>query len=104
MIPSLSRLRRGQPAQFLLLLFLAARTLAFFDPESGRPQLRTYSAADYDAHYQVFCMTPGPDGVRYFGCLGGILEFDGSTWRHLQLPVGAVRALVCRLQVLMYGS
>ena len=94
MIPSLSRLRRGQPAQFLLLLFLAARTLAFFDPESGRPQLRTYSAADYDAHYQVFCMTPGPDGVRYFGCLGGILEFDGSTWRHLQLPVGAVRALV----------
>ena len=39
-------------------------------------------------------MTPGPDGVRYFGCLGGILEFDGATWRHLPLPVGAVRALV----------
>jgi len=75
-------------------LAVAPFSFAVFDPETGRPSLRVFPAAEYDAHYQVLCMTPGPDGVRYFGYYGGILEYDGATWRHLDLPGRTVRSLV----------
>ena len=80
-------------AALMAALTLAPFAFAVFDPETGRPSLRVFPAAEYDAHYQVLCMTPGPDGVRYFGYFGGILEYDGATWRHLDLPGRTVRSL-----------
>ena len=76
----------------------------FFHPEAGRPIVRAYSPSEYDAHYQVWCMAAGADGIRYFGYYGGILEFDGATWRKLPLDFGSVRMLVAAPDGKIYVS
>ena len=64
-----------------------------FDHEAGRPHVRLFSPADYEAHYQVWTMTQDVGGLVYIGAFGGLLEYDGSTWRQLALDAGSVREL-----------
>ncbi len=82
------------PLAVAALAAAGLRAQPVFDPEAGRPHLRLFSPADYEAHYQVWSMVQGPEGIVYVGAFGGLLEYDGSTWRHLPIDSGSVRELV----------
>ncbi len=69
----------------------AADTGSLFHPEAGRPALRTYAPETYGSHSQVWAMIQHADGLRYFGCYGGVAEFDGMNWRALNLTLGSFR-------------
>jgi len=77
------------------LLFCLAFFCAFFStaegfsqtyPLQGSPLIQHYFYKDYGGSNQVWCALQDKRGVMYFGDNGGILEFDGSTWRHIQMP------------------
>jgi signal transduction histidine kinase/DNA-binding NarL/FixJ family response regulator/ligand-binding sensor domain-containing protein len=75
------------------LLFFSAVTLApalaatpFFHAEAGRPIIRYFRPTDYLGHPQVQAVAQGTDDFIYFGNQEGILEYDGTRWRHLPAP------------------
>jgi len=62
--------------------------------EIGMPFIRNYNPKEYGAHAQNWTITQDRRGVMYFGNGSGVLEYDGVSWRLLQLPNKAnVRAL-----------
>ncbi len=78
-------------ACLLLVSTLRAADEGFFHPEAGRLLVRSFSANEYGTNPQVWTMLQRTDGVRYFGCYGGIAEYDGSTWQALPSPLGSFR-------------
>ena len=54
--------------------------------EAGRPFIRNYEAREYQAHSQNWSILQDQRGVMYFGNSIGVLEYDGSTWRLIQMP------------------
>ncbi len=74
-----------------LVPMLRAADDGFFHPEAGRLLVRSFSASEYGTNPQVWTMLQRADGVRYFGCYGGIAEYDGSTWQALPSPLGSFR-------------
>ncbi len=86
--------RFGLALGLLLCAALAGRaadTGSLFHPEAGRPALRTYAPEVYGSNSQVWAMIQRADGVRYFGCYGGVVEFDGTAWRALNTTLGSFR-------------
>jgi len=63
----------------------------FFHAEAGRLLVHRFSADEYGANPQVWTMIQRSDGVRYFGCYGGVAEFDGATWQALPSALGSFR-------------
>jgi GAF domain-containing protein/CheY-like chemotaxis protein/ligand-binding sensor domain-containing protein len=62
--------------------------------ELGRPFLRNFSAKEYGAHPQNWAIAQDDRGIMYFGNGNGILEYDGVSWRKIELPnKSLVRAL-----------
>ena len=53
--------------------------------ELGIPFLRTFSHRDYDSHPQNWTIVQDPRGVLFVGNTDGVLEFDGDTWRRVQV-------------------
>jgi GAF domain-containing protein/CheY-like chemotaxis protein len=54
--------------------------------ETGLPFIRNYSPKEYGAHAQNWTIAQDKRGVMYFGNGLGVLEYDGVSWRLLQLP------------------
>jgi K+-sensing histidine kinase KdpD/CheY-like chemotaxis protein len=54
--------------------------------EPGLPFIRNYSPKEYGAHAQNWTIAQDERGVMYFGNGIGVLEYDGVSWRLLQLP------------------
>lgn len=53
----------------------------------GNPLVTNFTPEDYDATEQTWCITQDDRGVMYFGTYDkGILEYDGKTWRKIQVP------------------
>ncbi|MGH7601281.1 MAG: hypothetical protein ACREOI_33400, partial [bacterium] len=62
--------------------------------ETGLPFIRNYGPKEYGAHAQNWTILQDERGVMYFGNGIGVLEYDGVSWRLLQLPNKAnIRAL-----------
>lgn len=86
----------------LLLLFLLLPVIhpdAFAQDvgaeEAGRPFITNYSPADYGAGVQNWAIVQDDRGVMYFGNNSGVLEYDGATWRLIEVPNRTVvRSLV----------
>ena len=55
-------------------------------PEVGRPRLTNFTPADYEAEAQNWALVEDDRGIIYVGNDGGVLEYDGLSWRLLQLP------------------
>ena len=63
--------------------------------EAGRPFITNYSPADYGAGVQNWAIVQDDRGVMYFGNNSGVLEYDGATWRLIEVPNRTVvRSLV----------
>ncbi len=56
--------------------------------ESGDYLVENYTMRDYLAHNQVWRAVQDARGVLYFGNRDVILEFDGETWRQIDVPRG----------------
>jgi signal transduction histidine kinase/CheY-like chemotaxis protein len=53
--------------------------------EVGRPLIHNYTAREYGASDQNWAIVHDDRGVVYVGNVG-VLEYDGTTWRRIQLP------------------
>ena len=55
--------------------------------EEGRPLLRIYPPTEYGGSPQNWALVQDQRGVIYVGSAAGVLEFDGSTWRLIEMPI-----------------
>lgn len=62
--------------------------------EAGLPYVDCYAPEEYNGAAQTWVFEQDDRGVLYAGNNIGVLEFDGSTWRHITVGKGdVVRAL-----------
>lgn len=62
--------------------------------ETGLPFIRNYSPKEYRQHDQNWAIIQDLRGVMYFGNSSGLLEYDGASWRLIQMPnASTVRSL-----------
>ncbi len=54
--------------------------------EVGRPFITNYTPADYNASFQNWAIAQDDRGIMYFGNNSGVLEFDGASWRLIEVP------------------
>jgi signal transduction histidine kinase/ligand-binding sensor domain-containing protein len=54
--------------------------------EAGKVFITNYRPKDYGAHAQNLAIVQDNRGVMYFGNVRGVLEYDGVSWRLIQLP------------------
>jgi signal transduction histidine kinase len=54
--------------------------------DMGNPFITNYSPQIYNQHPQTWDIAQGQRGLMYFGNVNGILEFDGESWRTIELP------------------
>ena len=52
----------------------------------GQPFIKTYTQKDYKAGRSNWCVIQDKRGVVYVGNENGIVEFDGSSWRKINVP------------------
>lgn len=65
----------------------AARTPAGAAQHAGLPLLTNFRPQDYAGYPQNWAVVQDPRGIIYVGNgEDGVLEFDGSHWRHIDLP------------------
>jgi len=62
--------------------------------EAGLPYIRNFSPEDYSGGTQNFSIVQDERGLMYFGNTGGVLIYDGVSWRRISmLNRSAVRSL-----------
>lgn len=59
---------------------------ASYGGETGSFVIRTYSYKEYHAEPENFAVAEDARGIVYVANAGGLLEFDGVTWRKTALP------------------
>jgi signal transduction histidine kinase/DNA-binding response OmpR family regulator len=55
--------------------------------------IKNYTPQTYDSFPQNWCILQDHRGVIYTANQGGILEFDGVSWRTIKIPSGFVRSM-----------
>ena len=68
------------------LVSVAAAAEAARHPEGGRPFVRSYGPREYGAQEQNWAVVQDERGVIYVGNNIGVLEYDGVSWRAIQVP------------------
>ena len=71
---------------FLFILMLTPVLFAQASGTAGKPFITNFSPKEYGAGPQNWAVVQDQRGVMYFGNSNGILEYDGSNWRLIQLP------------------
>ncbi|UCH96264.1 MAG: response regulator [Candidatus Aminicenantes bacterium] len=80
----------------LLVLFLALaglQNLYTHGEDIGLKYYRNFSPRDYDHQPQNWSIAQDKRGIIYVGNNGGLLEFDGVSWRLIYVPNWIVRSL-----------
>ena len=67
-------------------LFLVFSCSFAFAQDQGKPFLRNYTPKEYKGHAQNWSMAQDGRGIVYIGNGNGVMEYDGSTWRMIELP------------------
>ena len=60
---------------------------------SSLKYFRNYSPKDYDNHPQNWSILQDKRGIIYVGNNGGLIEFDGVSWRAIDVPNWSARSL-----------
>ena len=88
---------------FLFILMLTPVLFAQASGTAGKPFITNFSPKEYGAGPQNWAVVQDQRGVMYFGNSNGILEYDGSNWRLIQLPNSStVRSLAIDEQGRIY--
>lgn len=78
----------------LLLLFTLIRSsVSLFSQEIGRYPLVNFHHRQYNGHSQSWAITQDNRGVIYVANNVGVIEFDGSDWRHIPINNALARCL-----------
>lgn len=77
--------------RIILLFFLVSTPLP--GQEHGFKFIRNFSAEEYNLHPQNWSVQQDKRGLIYVGNNGGLLEFDGVSWRKIDVPNWSVRSL-----------
>ncbi len=71
--------------------------------KTGQPFLQYYSPKTYKSHLSNWCIVQDTRGVMYFGNEKDILEFDGVSWRKIEVPYNsAVRSMAMDSDGIIY--
>jgi signal transduction histidine kinase/DNA-binding NarL/FixJ family response regulator len=62
-------------------------------PYPGYKYFKNYTYLEYDHHPQNWCITQDKQGIIYIGNRGGVLIFDGVTWKVITVPNMTVHSL-----------
>lgn len=95
-----------QPPKFLITAVMIA--LFFLSPAISRCQsygfkyIKNYSADEYKLHPQNWSVLQDKRGLIYVGNNGGLLEFDGVSWRTIPVPNFSVRSLAVNEKGVIY--
>ena len=85
--------KRGIIPGVLLILLLHLTPLYLPGQETGYKFFKNYSAEDYDHYPQNWAIAQAENGILYVANNAGILEYDGVTWRYIEVPNLTVRSL-----------
>ena len=61
--------------------------------DTGFKFFKNYDRKDYMLHAQNWWIIQDQRGIIYSGNQNGLLEFDGVTWRSIEIPNNSVRSL-----------
>ncbi len=80
---------------FLLLFFLVCFLQIYSQIKSiGTPIIKNYLPEEYNFGSQNWSIVQTKEGLMYFGNTDGLLEYDGTNWRRIEMPnKSAVRSL-----------
>lgn len=62
--------------------------------EAGRPLIQSFSAKQYQSGEQNWDIVQDRRGVMYIANTGGLMEYDGTTWRHFPSEIGSYHQTV----------
>ena len=79
--PQLPGKKRILPALLMVLGLLAVSIPSLYGVDRGYKFIRNYSDLEYDNQPQNWGMAQAENGILYFANQGGVLEYDGVTWR-----------------------
>ncbi len=68
----------------------------------GTPLIQHFSPKMYQAHPENWTIIQDRRGVLYVGNQSGVLEYDGSTWKLIEVPGAAVKSLIVGKDGLVY--
>ncbi len=68
-------------------LLLSLSNLGFTQSEVGAPIIQNFTTSDYEALPQNFAIAQDEREILYFGNTDGLLEYDGISWRKMELPI-----------------
>ncbi len=66
--------------------------------EAGRPFITNYHPRDYGASVQNWAVVQDDRGVMYVGNNSGVLEYDGATWRLIEVPNRTVTRSIAKAE------
>jgi signal transduction histidine kinase/DNA-binding response OmpR family regulator len=78
---------------FITLIILITLPTFIYCRNHGFKYIKNYSAEEYKLHPQNWSVLQDKRGLIYIGNNGGLLEFDGVSWRNIPVPNFSVRSL-----------
>ncbi|MEO6285791.1 MAG: response regulator [Dyadobacter sp.] len=79
---------------FLILLFIAPGFCrAVVAQGVGTPIIQHFSPKQYNGHPENWAIVQDKRGILYVGNQSGVLEYDGSKWKLIEVPGTAVKAI-----------
>jgi hypothetical protein len=79
---------------FLVFFFGVFALLGQNFPEKGVPLLQNYLPVNYHNKGKIWDMGSAPNGIAYFAADGGLLEYDGKTWKSFRGSIGFTRSIL----------
>ncbi|MEA3446716.1 MAG: HAMP domain-containing sensor histidine kinase [Bacteroidota bacterium] len=71
---------------FLFVIAFLLLQVNSFSQEHGNLIIENYGPHEYHSHSQNWAIVQDKRGIMYFGNSEGVLEYDGVTWRSIELP------------------
>lgn len=91
----------------LIILFLSAWTiLPVFAYPQGKLIIKNFKLTDYGIQGSAtWSVVRDNRGLMYFGCEGAVVEYDGASWRSIELPnKSVVRSLAIDKKGIIYAG
>ncbi|MBI9067363.1 MAG: PAS domain-containing protein [Salinivirgaceae bacterium] len=70
---------------FFIVLLLSLCFFSVGAKENGKPFIKNYTSKLYKGHTQNWVIEQDSNGIMYFGNQVGVITFDGSSWRTIQI-------------------
>jgi DNA-binding response OmpR family regulator/signal transduction histidine kinase len=77
----------------LIFIFSSLQNLYIYCEDNGFKYSRNFTPKDYNHQPQNWCIVQDQRGIIYVGNNGGLLEFDGVSWRLLYVSNWVIRSM-----------